>query len=176
MEISMIRLVWPRTSKILEYHAANKVIENSSAISYLRDYAIASGIDIPDELLKEIKDLDAVSLYAENSEAKSLKVILALNRLIALTYPITIYNMPIVGRSSLDRFRLALLSIGIIAFFACLTSMPMGIYFQTFRIGIGECTSTCSAVFSVTVLVYGASLGLLGATIYELFHIAGILQ
>lgn len=127
-----------------------------------RDFAIAVGFDIPDDVIKGLEEVN------ENDSDAYTRVLIYEKAIVSVTKPLSSLNMPIVSREKVQIFRYNLLIIGIISLILCFISSLAGTYIA--RDG-------SFSIYLVTyIMLYGTSLGFLGAVTYELFHIAGVLK
>ncbi|TWF46419.1 hypothetical protein [Neorhizobium alkalisoli] len=77
---------------------ANRIQSLYSELCILQDYAVRSGIEIPEEMILEIQSVEASQ---ENISA----ILLLLMKLTQLTKPVTVLNAPVASRMQEDSAR-----------------------------------------------------------------------
>lgn len=141
-----------------------------SELCLLQDHAIRSGIDIPDDIIRDISSVKVDGQY------NVMEMLLLMKRLTQVTKPMTILNAPIATRAEEYDARKRLWWCGMALFMVMIIGSALGVVVGNMSSSVNSCNLiTCRSVFSLSVLLYGASLGAMGAMSYQLFSVGRLI-
>lgn len=164
-------------------HLMDTLIDDDTWSQYLKDfstfqvYLVKRGVALPADLQAQLQRSEQLQIAQRAAALRNI-----LPSFAQLTAPVTL--LEITDRESSDRVRLdserrrkKLIQVGIAAVVAMVLTTTLGNYARNELIGTSSCAfRPCTTFFLVLILAYGASLGVVGAVTYELFHASGIVR
>jgi hypothetical protein len=138
--------------------------ETYDAVRQLRNYAIAIGKNVSDDIICRI---DIIKKLPEEQQEKALLIVL--RDLTKSAAPLNIYSIPTVELKEISSYRRRLLQAGMWAATAVIITAIAAIATPSFPAFRGSIS-----LYTIIILLHGASLGLIGAVSYDLLHSSGI--